>query len=87
MEIKTFSALAEENKRLAAIQCIKLLKQKNFEDIKSEGNGLYSHTNSRGVKRFILPCITFREYQTEQKNKPGAKFLKCLGYYVLYWNE
>lgn len=80
-----FLALAEKNKRLAAEQCIKLLRQKNPESIILEDNGLYTHTNLRGKKRYMLVCSTYNEYAKEQEIRPKAKYHKCIGYYVLYW--
>lgn len=71
--------LAEKNKREAVIQYIKLLNQKNPEDIVQE----VSHTNTRGKKRVLIPCISFSEYQRREKEYQKTKMQKCLGYYVL----
>lgn len=79
------SELVEKSKRLAAEQCIKLLGQKNPESVTLEDNGLYTHTNTRGKKRYMLVCLTFKEYAEQQKIRPEAKLHKCIGFYVLYW--
>lgn len=81
-----FLELAEKNKRLAAEQCIKLLGQKNPESVILEENGLYTHTNARGKKRYMLVCHTYKEYAEQQKIRTEAKCHKCIGYYVLYWS-
>lgn len=75
--------LAEKNKREAAIQYIRLLNQKNPENIVQEANGVFSHTNTRGKKRILIPCISFSEYQRIEKEYSKTKMQKCLGYYVL----
>lgn len=75
--------MAEKNKKLAAIQYIRLLGQKNPENVVSEANGLFSHTNTKGKKRMLLPCITFDEYKVEKEKHNKTKMQKCLGYYVL----
>lgn len=80
-----FLSLAQKNKRLAAIQCIRLLGQTDPEKVTKETNGLYSHTNKRGKKRFMLVCSTYAEYAREQKVRPNAKLSRCVGYYVLHW--
>lgn len=74
--------LVEKNKKLAAIQYIKLLGLKNPENVLREGI-YYSHINARGKKRLLLPCISFSEYEKKNKEYPNAKMQKCLGYYVL----
>ena len=83
--MENFLSLSEKNKRIAAEQCIKLLGQKNPKSVVLEDNGLYTHINTRGIKRTMLVCKTFAEYQEEQRLKPKAKYHKCVGYYVLYW--
>lgn len=75
--------LAEKSKKDAVIQYIKLLGQKNPENIVQEGDGAFSHTNTRGKKRILIPCITFSEYKRKAKEYPKTKMQKCLGYYVL----
>lgn len=79
--------LAEKNKKEAVIQCLKLLNQRNLDVIKDNGDGTFLHTNMRGKTRKFLPCMSFKEYEKKQKEFPYAKFHKCIGYYVLYWNE
>ena len=76
----------DQNKKLAVIKCVKLLGQKNPENIIWEGNELFSHTNSRGRKRLFLPCLNYHEYSAKLKEHEHADMLKCLGYYVLYWD-
>lgn len=75
--------LAEKNKKDAVIQYIKLLGQKDPENVVQEGNGIFSHTNTRGKKRILIPCISFSEYQRREKEYAKTKMQKCLGYYVL----
>lgn len=58
--------LAEKNKKLAAIQYIKLLGLKNPENVLREGILLFSYKCKR-QKTIMLPCISFSEY--EKKNK------------------
>lgn len=74
--------LAEKNKKLAAIQYIKLLGLKNPENVLREGI-YYSHINARGKKRLLLPCISFSEYEKKNKEYINTRMQKCLGYYVL----
>ena len=76
------SELVEKSKKDAVIQYIKLLGQKNPENIVQD-NGVFSHTNTRGKKRILIPCITFSEYKRKAKEYPKNKVQKCLGYYVL----
>lgn len=76
------SELVEKTKKDAVIQYIKLLGQKNPENIVQD-NGVFSHTNTRGKKRILIPCITFSEYKRKAKEYPKNKVQKCLGYYVL----
>lgn len=80
-----FLNLAEKNKRLAAIQCIKLLGNKNPESVNLEDNGYFTHVNSRGRKRTMLVCSTYKEYEKKQKLHPDAQMMKCISFYVLYW--
>lgn len=75
--------LAEKNKKDAVIQYINLLGQKNPENVVQESNGIFSHTNTRGKKRILIPCISFPEYQRREKEYSKTKMQKCLGYYVL----
>lgn len=44
------SELVEKSKKDAVIQYIKLLGQKNPENIVQEGNGVFSHTNTTRKK-------------------------------------
>lgn len=74
--------LAEKNKKLAAIQYIKLLGLKNPENVLREGI-YYSHINAGGKKRLLLPCISFSEYEKKNKEYLDTRMQKCLGYYVL----
>lgn len=74
-----------DNSKKAAIQCVKLLGQKTPENVRDEGNGMYSHTNARSVKRMLIPCLTMNAYKKKQEQYPHAKLMKCIGYYVLYW--
>lgn len=74
--------LAEKNKMNACTQYIKLLGLKNSEDIVKDGE-FYTHTNSRGKKRILLPCMTFSEYQKREKEFAKTKMQKCIGYYVI----
>ena len=67
--------LAEKSKKDAVIQYIKLLGLKD--------NGIFSHTNTRGKKRILIPCIRFSEYKRKAKEYPKNRVQKCLGYYVL----
>lgn len=83
----TMFELAEKNKKLAAEQCIRLLGQKNPESVHLNENGIFEHINSRGTKRYMKVCLTFKECQIEQQYRPMAKLHKCLGFYVLYWTE
>ena len=76
------SELEKKTKKDAVIQYIKLLGQKNPENIVQD-NGVFSHTNTRGKKRILIPCITFSEYKRKAKEYPKNKVQKCLGYYVL----
>ena len=76
------SELVKKTKKDAVIQYIKLLGQKNPENIVQD-NGVFSHTNTRGKKRILIPCITFSEYKRKAKEYPKNKVQKCLGYYVL----
>lgn len=75
--------LVEKSKKEAVVQYIKLLNQKNPENIVQEGNGVFSHTNTRGKKRILIPCITFSEYKRKAREHPKTKMQKCLGCYVL----
>lgn len=75
--------LVEKNKKEAAVQYIKLLGQKDPENVVQESNGVFSHTNTRGKKRILIPCITFSEYKRKAKEYPKNKVQKCLGCYVL----
>ena len=50
--------LAEKNKKLAAIQYIKLLGLKNPENVLREGI-YYSHINARGKKTIIASLYIF----------------------------
>lgn len=70
-------------KIMAAAQYIRLLGLANPDNIVDEGDGVYSHTNSKGRKRNLIPCLTFREYKEKQKIHPDAKVQKCIGYYVM----
>lgn len=79
--------LAEKNKKIAVVQCLKLLNQKNPDIVKDNEDGTFSHTNMRGKTRIFLPCISFKDYEKNQKEFPSAKMHKCIGYYVLYWSE
>ena len=83
----TMFGLAEQNKKLAAEQCIRLLGQKNPEAVHLNEDGLFEHTNSRGKIRHMKVCSTFKEYLFEQADRPAAKLHKCVGYYVLYWTK
>ena len=74
--------LAEKNKMNACMQYIKLLGLKNPEDIVKDGE-FYTHTNSRGKSRTLLPCLTFSEYQKREKEFVKTKMKKCIGYYVI----
>lgn len=47
--------LAEKSKKDAVIQYIKLLGLKDPENIVQESNGIFSHTNTRGKKRILIP--------------------------------
>ena len=87
MQIMTGFELAEKNKKLAAIQCIKLLGQKDPENVVLKQKGIYYHINKRGKKRILLPCISFNDYKKAEKKHPDARMMKCIGYYVLYWVE
>lgn len=78
-----YAKLIEEGKRLAAIQYIRLLGQKNPENVIQEDNGFYSHTNTRGKKRMLLPCVTFAEYKGMKEKYTETKMKKCLGCYVM----
>lgn len=78
-----YAKLIEEGKRLAAIQYIRLLGQKDPENVIQEDNGFYSHTNTRGKKRMLLPCITFAEYKSKKEKYTETRMKKCLGCYVL----
>ena len=78
--------LAEKNKKLAAIQYIKLLGLKNPEKVVHEGNGIYVHINNKGRIRRMVVCISHTEYVKKEKEysvKYKTRFKKCLGYYVL----
>jgi hypothetical protein len=80
----SFEHLEEKTKREAVIQYVKLLNQKNPENIVQEGKNIFSHTNTRGRKRILIPCRTFSEYQRREKEySKKTKMQKCLGYYVL----
>lgn len=75
--------LAEKSKKDAVIQYIKLLGLKDPENVVQESNGIFSHTNTRGKKRILIPCIRFSEYKRKAKEYPKNRVQKCLGYYVL----
>lgn len=77
------SELVEKSKKDAVIQYIKLLGLKNPENIVQEGNGVFSHTNTRGKKRILIPCLRYSEYKRKAKEYPKTKMQKCLGCYVL----
>ena len=74
-----------DNSRKAVIQCVKLLGQKNLESISHIGNGIYSHTNASNIKRMFVPCITLEALKKQQELYPHANYMKCSGYYILYW--
>ena len=71
-----YAKLTEEGKRLAA-------GQKDPENVIQEDNGFYSHTNTRGKKRMLLPCVTFAEYKGMKEKYTETKMKKCLGCYVM----
>jgi hypothetical protein len=75
--------LAEKSKKDAVIKYIKLLGLKDPENVVQESNGIFSHTNTRGKKRILIPCIRFSEYKRREKEYQKTKVQKCLGYYVL----
>lgn len=77
------SELVEKSKKDAVIQYIKLLGLKDPENVVQESNGIFSHTNTRGKKRILIPCIRFSEYKRREKEYQKTKVQKCLGYYVL----
>ncbi len=78
-----YAKLTEEGKRLAAVQYIRLLGQKDPENVIQEDNGFYSHTNTRGKKRMLLPCVTFAEYKSKKEKYMETRMKKCLGCYVM----
>ena len=75
--------LANKNKQLAAIQYIRLLGLKNPESVRQENDGSFSHTNTKGKKRVMIPCLTFADYRREVAKHTKTKMQKCLGYYVV----
>lgn len=75
--------LAEKSKKDAVIKYIKLLGLKDPENVVQEGNGVFSHTNTRGKKRILIPCLRYSEYKRKAKEYPKSRVQKCLGYYVL----
>ena len=75
--------LAEKSKKDAVIQYIKLLGLKDPENVVQEGNGVFSHTNTRGKKRILIHCLRYSEYKRKAKEYPKSRVQKCLGYYVL----
>lgn len=79
------SIMEIDHSKDAAIQCLKLLGQKNPENVIKESDGIYSHTNLKGKTRYLLPCLSFSKYKKEQIKRPKASYYKCIGYYVLYW--
>jgi len=80
-----YEIFAKKLRKDAVIQCVKLLNQKNPENVVEEEDGLYSHTNSRGKKRMFLPCNNYKEYKEALKKYPSANLHRCITYWVLYW--
>lgn len=79
-------ACIRKNKKKAAIQCVKLLGQKNPESIVEEGEDLYSHTNLRSRKRLLLVCSNLKECSAKMKLYTNAKYHRCIGFFVIYWD-
>lgn len=78
----------QKNKKEAAIQCIRLLGNRNLEDVSYDASrDLYLHTNTRGTTRCIQVCANYHEYEQMQKKHPDARLMRCIGFYVLYWTE
>lgn len=55
-----YAKLTEESKRLAAIQYIRLLGQKDPENVIQEDNGFYSHTNTKGKRECCFRVLRLR---------------------------
>lgn len=53
--------LAEKSKKDAVIKYIKLLGLKDPENVVQESNGIFSHTNTRGKKRILIPCYLLNQ--------------------------
>lgn len=73
----------ELNRKNAVIQYMRLTGNKNPELVTEAENGSYTHTNARGKKRTLIPCLHFAEYKKLLTIYPKAKMQKCQGYYVL----
>lgn len=83
IEYQDSGNIINDHKAKAVIQCIKLLGLKNPEKIVEEKQGLYSHTNLRGRKRFFIPFLHLKDCLTYMEENPETNYKKCLGFYVV----
>ncbi len=71
----------ERNKLLVVESVMRLKNLKNNQMILKEAENLYSHTNTRGRKRFILLCRN-QEHATEKSKELNGQFFKSWGTWV-----